>query len=295
MKKELTLPLFLLLLVSIILWASAFVGIRAGLTGYSPGPLALLRYLVASLIMIPLYFSYRCKKTRLCLTDKLIVFVAGVLGFGIYNIALNYGEVAVTSGISSFIISLVPVGTAVLAVIFLKERLNKWGWLGFVISMVGVVVIATSKLQSVQFNTDIFYLLIAAVSMSFYNIMQKPVLKKMHPIEFIALAIWSGTFIMLIFTPTLIREIPRASLYATGAAVYMGIFPGVIAYLAWSIVLKRLPASYAASYMYGLPILATLMGWVLLSEVPLWLSLVGGVIALVGSFVVHWSRGDRLR
>src|SRR5436190_2069276 len=111
------------LLVATLLWASAFVGIRAGLQGgYHPGPLALLRFTVASVFTLCLLPLLPAQRQRIRLRDKLRLFLIGVLGLGCYNLALNYGEVAVTSGIASFIISLSPVVTLIFAALFLSER-----------------------------------------------------------------------------------------------------------------------------------------------------------------------------
>src|SRR6185295_7545349 len=87
--------------VVIIFWASAFVGIRAGLLHYSPGGLALLRYLIASIAMIFVYFS-RPHRSVLYGKDLILALISGVIGIGLYNITLNYGESSVTSGVASF-------------------------------------------------------------------------------------------------------------------------------------------------------------------------------------------------
>ncbi len=67
----------------------------------------------------------------------------------------------------------------------------------------------------------------------------------------------------------------------------MGIFPAAVAYVAWSYVLKKLSASKAAITLYALPIVSTLLGFLLLHEQPSLISLVGGGIALCGALVAH--------
>lgn len=70
----------------------------------------------------------------------------------------------------------------------------------------------------------------------------------------------------------------------------MGIFPGTLAYAAWSMILARMPASQAAGYLYITPILTTLLGWLFLGEIPLLLALLGGIIALLGAVIIHYNR-----
>ncbi|NIS92809.1 MAG: EamA family transporter, partial [Hydrotalea flava] len=52
----------------------------------------------------------------------------------------------------------------------------------------------------------------------------------------------------------------------------------------------HMPASRAAGYLYIIPILTILLGWLLLNEIPLLLSLTGGIIALLGAIILHYSK-----
>ena len=81
----------LAVITSILLWASAFVGIRVGLQDYSPEALALLRFIVASICMSIVYFRLP-KRSETQLIDVIKMMGLGFIGIGVYNIALNYGE-----------------------------------------------------------------------------------------------------------------------------------------------------------------------------------------------------------
>ena len=76
--------------VTLLLWASAFAAIRVGLRAYGPGPLALLRFLVASSVLgiYALLTRMRMPAAR----DLPGVFLMGFLGITVYHTALNYGE-----------------------------------------------------------------------------------------------------------------------------------------------------------------------------------------------------------
>ena len=274
------------LATTIFFWSSAFIGIRVGLQGYSPGSLALLRYLTAAIAVIPVYFSLK-NRTKVCPQDWFLFFLAGASGFTVYNIALNHGEVTVPAGIASFIVGLIPVFTTLLAIVFLKERMRAGAVLGIVISFIGIVFIAIGEHGGVRFDMGVVYSLIAALSASIYAIVQKLLLKRYQPLQVGAIAIWIGTLLLLFYTPTLYREVQIAPLPASISGIYMGIFPGVIAYSAWSYALSRIPASQASTAIYTMPIVTTVMGYLSLGEVPAIYSLIGGVIALCGAVVVH--------
>src|SRR4051812_15811907 len=91
------------LAITILLWASAFVGIRAGLQGYSPGALALFRFLIASVCMGVICLGFPENRHKINFTDTWRLFLLGAVAIAGYHIALNYGELTVPSGIASFI------------------------------------------------------------------------------------------------------------------------------------------------------------------------------------------------
>jgi drug/metabolite transporter (DMT)-like permease len=72
--------------------------------------------------------------------------------------------------------------------------------------------------------------------------------------------------------------------------IYLGLVPSLVAYGTWAIALSRLPASRASNFMYCVPPVATLLGFLWLGEVPTMLGAVGGAMALVGVAVVNWRR-----
>jgi drug/metabolite transporter (DMT)-like permease len=281
----------ILLYIALIFWASAFVGIRIGLKSYTPESLALFRYLIASIVLIPIFLRYCHGHKSLLISESSKIVLIGILGFAIYNIALNYGEITTSASIASFLIGQSPVIIILLAVIFLKERLNKLGWIGVAISIIGIFIILLSKLYSVHIEMGIIYILIALVTGSLYSILQKPLLKKISGLELAILAIWSGTLTMMIFLPQLCVEITKASSTATLSVIYLGIFPGAISYVIWSKVLEEIDVSHAAGHLYTMPIFTTIMG-ILIGEFPLLLSLLGGIIALLGAIIVHYSKKD---
>ena len=74
------------------------------------------------------------------------------------------------------------------------------------------------------------------------------------------------------------------------AAVYLGIVPSLIAYASWAVALSRLPASRASNFLYCVPPVATLIGFIWLGEVPGLLGIIGGVLALAGVAIVNLRR-----
>lgn len=274
--------------VTLLFWASAFAGIRAGLKAYAPGHLALFRFLVASagLAVYAMLTRMRLPEKR----DLPAILLLGFLGITVYHTALTYGEVSVTAGAASLLTAFAPMCTVLLAIIFLGERLRVWGWLGIVVSFLGVVLIALGEGEGLRFNPGAFLILLSALSASLYFVFQKRYLKKYSAFQFTTYAIWAGTFFLLVFFPGLTQAIRAAPLDATLTVVYLGIFPAALSYVTWTYALSRAPASIVASFLNLSPVLAILIAWVWLEELPVILSLTGGFFSLCGVILVN-TRG----
>jgi drug/metabolite transporter (DMT)-like permease len=276
------------IVVALLLWASAFAGIRAGLESYGPGQVALLRFGTASLVFLVWATINRMRPpdTR----DLPRIALAGFLGITVYHVALNYGEVTVTAGAASLIISASPIITALLSTMFIGERLSAWGWVGIVVSFAGVALISLGEGGGLAFEPGAALVFVAAIATSVYFIVSKRPLRRYTALEFTSYAIWAGTVPMLIFAPGLITQMAEANSEATWAVVYLGIFPGAVAYVLWSYALSRMPATALSTFLYFQPVNAIIIAWWWLGEIPAPLALAGGLISLAGVAVVN-TRG----
>src|SRR5271154_5131075 len=117
---------------TLVVWASAFAGIRAGLRGYSPANLPVLRFLVASALLA--IYAGVAHFRRPELRDIPGLVLTGAVGISFYNLALNYGETRVTAGAASLLIASTPIWTALAARIWLHEKLTVVGWGGVFVS-----------------------------------------------------------------------------------------------------------------------------------------------------------------
>lgn len=275
------------------IWSSAFAAIRVGLSAYGPGELALLRFLTASAALALVALARRTRLPRL--RDLPLILLLGGLGITGYHLALNFGEVTVSAGTASLLIGAAPLFTALLAMPVLRERMRPIGWLGIAAGFVGVALIALGEGGGVRMEAGAGIVVLAALSTSVYNVLQKREMGRYGPLEFTTYVIWAGTIPMLVFAPGLVRALGSAPVGATASAVYLGVFPGAVGYVLWVGALSRFSASALASVLYLNPVLAMLIAWAWLGEIPAGLTVVGGAVAIAGAALASWAGRDAAR
>jgi len=189
-------------LVTVILWASAFVGIRAAGEDLSPGALSVGRLAVGSAVLGMFVLWQRGRLPGRGEWPLLVV--CGVLWFGLYNLALNEAERRVDAGTAAMLVNLGPILIAILAGFLLKEGFPRALVLGCAVAFAGTIIIgvATSE-RGVSAGWGAVLCVAAAALYAGGVIAQKPLLSRASALHITWLACTIGLVVCLPFAPTL--------------------------------------------------------------------------------------------
>ncbi len=274
-----------------VVWSSAFAAFAYGLRAFAPAELALLRFGIASsILLVPVMLGWIRLPPR---RDWPAVGLLGLLGMTVYQLAFGYALTEVAAGAVAVIIALAPGVTAALAALRLGERLSGRMVLGLAIAFAGAVLVIFGSGRSLRFEPMALLVLVAVLATSIYFVWQKPLLSRTSPIGFTAASIFAGTLGLLPFGLHLPEKLVLASSAQLLSAAYLGIAPTVLGYLLWNWALSRAPAATVSSFLYAQPLLASVIAWFWLGQTLGALAIAGGVLAIGG--VVLTIRGNAPR
>jgi drug/metabolite transporter (DMT)-like permease len=272
-------------LVTVSLWASAFVGIRSASRQLSPEALALGRLAIAS-VALGLVVLVR-RDPLPSRRDLPAIAFCGVSWFALYNITLNEAERRVDAGTAAMLVNVGPILIAVLAGFLLREGFPRRLLAGCAIAFGGAVVIGASTSDGLAPSWGALLCVLAAVFYAVGVVAQKPLLARVSTLQVTWLACVSGALVCLPFSGRLVRELPHTHASAIGWMVYLAVVPMALGFLTWGYALARTTAGQLGSTMYLVTPLAVLLGWLLLGEVPPGLALVGGLLCVAGVYVAR--------
>ncbi len=271
--------------ISVTLWASAFVGIRAAGYAFSPGPLALGRLTVGSVLLGGLLLTRPF--VRPSRRELRLLLIAGLSWFGLYNVVLNRAEQLLDAGTAAMLVLVAPLIVVALATVFLKERTTPNLLLGGVLAFAGVAVIGLTTSSGRASVWGVILSLVAALAGAIGMVAEKPVLGRLSALQVTWTCCTIGALSCLPSAPHLARELQVAPTSGVAWLVFLGAFPTSIAFTTWAYALARGTAGRLAATAYLVPPIAIGMSWLILKEVPRAIAVLGGALCLVGVYLAR--------
>lgn len=302
--------LTLALLATILVWGTAFTGIKVLVQYLSPADVAVLRFLFGAVPFVGLWIVKRRAWRRRPPMDArgaLRILLLGALAVPVYHVTLNWGEQILTTtashdvaaGVSALLVATTPGFTFILAVPALGERATVRRVLGLLVALVGVALLVfwgrgvPTEPAAVRGGLVV---LLAPISWAVYSILIKKELRRLGPLELTTYSLLAGTILLAPFSLRgLWDAAPTLPLEAWVWAVWLGVAATFGGYVVWNVALQHWDATRVSTFVYLAPLAA--VGWavVLVDERVTWAMAFGGALILFGVWLASGRRGQTTR
>lgn len=277
------------LLASVVLWGGSFIAMKVAVAGYGPMVVVWGRMALASLVFLAASRSLRREifQVRDIWAILLMAFFEPCLYYLFEGYAVHY----TTASQAGMVSAILPLTVAVGARFLLGEHLRASVAVGFVVSLAGVLVLslggqATESAPNPPLGNFLEFM--AMVSATGYMLLVKRLSARHSPWYLTAMQAVCGT---VFFLPAFLWHAPdipaRIALAPTIAVAFLGTFITVGAYGLYNYGMSILPASQAAAYVNVIPVVAVVLGWLMLGEQFTLLQFVGAGLVFVG---IYWSQ-----
>src|SRR5262245_27183080 len=291
MKNERALAIAAFVTVCIV-WGTTYLGIRVAVQSIPPVLLTGIRYTLAGIVLVTLL---RLRGERIPRDPRTLanITVVAVLLIGGGNSALVWAEHWVPSGLAALLVATAPFWAAILEAVRRDgERMGLRGLIGMTVGFAGVALLVTPGGANGAFDSRFLLgalvIQIGAIAWQGGSVHAKRALAKVPPLMSAALQSLIGG-VLLDVVGLAIGEAPHFHPTARSliALAYLTVFGSIIAYSAYTYALAHIPMTTMPLYAYVNPIVAVILGWLILGEQLTWISIVAMVIILSGMAIVQ--------
>jgi drug/metabolite transporter (DMT)-like permease len=292
-----TLKTLAALLTTMLFWGSSFVATKLVLAAWPSWAYMFLRFFLASLIFLVLLIRKKALRIPRHLVPRLILI--SVFEPGLYFLFETLGLERTSAASSSIIIAAIPAVVALFSAIFLNERLNARGWIGTLLSIIGIAIITLFATGSGNDPTTLMgnvFILLAVFSATGYIVMARSISSEISPLQLTA---YQSFFAAVAFFPGLIlqgRELMSAAFdpMLIAALAFLVICATVAAFLAYNYALSQISAPRAAVFINGIPVVTVIVAWIVLGERLNGMQMIGGALAIGGLMLANRRETARL-
>jgi drug/metabolite transporter (DMT)-like permease len=285
------------LLVTYVVWGSTYLAIRVAVregAGWGPFWLGATRVLVAAVVLFGFNAlrGARIKPTR---SELGILAATGILLWVGGNGAVNWAEQRIDSGLAALIVGTMPIWVALMESLIDRRRPSLLLSTSLLVGFGGLVVLTYPMLDD-GVRSDLVGVLavvFAAISWGFGSIIVNRRPLRFDPIVISGWQQLAGGVGFALIALMVSEPAPRPTPEAWVAWAYLVVFGSLLAYTCFVYALKLLPTTVVMTYAYVNPVIAVLLGWVILSEPITGYTVVGMALIVAGVYGVFRDKGKR--
>ena len=277
---------YMALNLSVLFWGFSFIATKIALESFLTFTLVFARFSMGACLFLALMAGRGFP--HFTLRDHGKVLLTALFEPGLYFVFETIGLQHTTAPKAALIIATIPVVVLVFAAVVLRERTRMGGIFGMGISLAGIAVLITGDPEFTwtlggQVLGDLL-IFGAVVSAALYIVCARGLGQNHSALDFTGMQIIYGA---LLYAPAFLWELPRVawlgiSARSLGALAFLTIFATVGAFLCYNYALTKVPATRAAVFINGIPVVTALGAWVILDEKLTLVQAFGGVMVLAG-------------
>lgn len=278
-----------------LFWGSAFVAIRYSVQMVHPAFVAGIRYVIAGLVLLA-FLLFRGERLRLTRRDLWRVTGLGLLMFTCNTLLLSYGGKTLPAGLTALLISTIPLFIALLqSVLPGRAATSAWGWAGVITGFLGIALLLRHSLRAGLLPQNALPaalgLLAAAFAWALGSVLLSGIRFDAKPLVCTCWQMLIGGGFDILFG--IAAGGHRTSQWSAGAWLslfFLAIFGTLAGYTSYSYLLRWVSINSVATYAYINPLVAVLLGWLLLDEslkASQWFGIT--IVLLSVAFVVNFQ------
>jgi len=277
-----------LLFVTPLLWSANYIVARAAVGVIGAHQLALARWAIAFLVMLPLALPALRRAWPHWRKEWKESLALGALGMWICGAFVYIGAETSPAVNIGLIYALAPVLIAVLSVRLLGERVRGVQLAGAAVALLGVAVIlfkgSPANVASIRLTTGDIWVAVAVLSWTAYSLLLKGRPSVLDSFARLTVVTAAGVLVLVPFTLAEIawQGLSEPTWKAGGLILLVALLPGFGAYQAYAFVQRELGAARSGLILYLGPLYAAVVAWGVLGEQPQWFHAVGAALILPG-------------
>ncbi len=273
------------------IWGSTWLFIKLGLEDLPPLTFAGIRFVISCLILSAIirFRGLRLPRSR---SDWTLLLVTGILSFSLNYGLLFWGEQYISSGLAALLQATIPAFGLVIAHFYLPGERMTWPKIaGVVLGVCGVGVVFSNQLNIAggQALAGCVALVFSSLFVAYSNVLVKARGQNLEPVMLAAGQMFFGMIPLLLIgiplegNPLKFHWTPMAVV----AMLYLALVGSVLAFVLYYWLVHNIDVTKSMLISLVTPVVAVILGMVVLGEELSWRTLAGGAMIMVGiGFIV---------
>jgi drug/metabolite transporter (DMT)-like permease len=284
---------YLKLSISAVIWGISFIATKVAVAEAPPAVIIWLRFNM-SLVILFFYLLQRRELTLPPIKELLYLALLGFIGISLHHWLQSTGLVTAKASTTSWLIATTPIFMALLAWLFLKEKITLTALCGILLASMGVLLVVSNGDMTAVLNGEFgsignVLVMLSAFNWAVFSVLSRRSLDKYSAIFVLFYATLFGVLfssVHFLFIKGWIY-IPQLSNAAWLAIAFLGVASSFLAYTYWYDGLQIIGATQAGVFIYMEPLISLVVAALVLNEAVTLPALLGGSLILLGVWLVN--------